>query len=221
MKSIELFAGAGGLAMGISAAGFRPVAVIERDGDACKTIRENQRNGVAPARHWPLIERDVKAFDYSEIRCSIDLVSGGPPCQPFSLGGKHGGYRDDRDLFPEAIRAVRSLSPSAFIFENVRGLTRPLFRNYFQYIRLQLAHPEVSRKPKEAWTDHLGRLEKLETSGKDDGLTYGVVYRVLNAADFGVPQRRERVFLVGFRSDLKLDWFFGLDIDRLAAVLTR
>ncbi|WP_179139865.1 DNA cytosine methyltransferase, partial [Brachyspira hyodysenteriae] len=87
------------------------------------------------------------------------LVSGGPPCQPFSLGGKHRAYNDARDMFPQAIRAVREVRPQAFIFENVKGLTRASLRNYFEYIRLQLEHPEIEVRSDESWIDHLARLE--------------------------------------------------------------
>ena len=208
MRAVELFAGAGGLGIGISNAGFAPAAVIERDRYCCDTIRENQDRDLDPLCHWPLFEGDVREYDYGSIGGEIDLVSGGPPCQPFSLGGKHRGYRDDRDMFPQAIRAVRELRPRAFLFENVRGLTRPAFSNYFEYIRLQLTYPEISRSPSEDWPDHLARLERHHVYGMVDDLHYQVVSRVLNAADFGVPQRRERVFIVGFRADLGIEWSF-------------
>jgi DNA (cytosine-5)-methyltransferase 1 len=135
------------------------------------------------------------------------VVSGGPPCQPFSIGGKHRGYSDKRDMFPEAVRAVRSLRPRAFIFENVRGLLRQTFASYFEYVLLQLAYPSLSCGKVESWTDHRIRLEKHHTSGHDRA-EYNVVFRQLNAADYGVPQRRDRVFLVGFRSDLRVQWSF-------------
>ena len=111
-------------------------------------------------------------------------------------------------MFPEAIRAVRELKPRAFILENVKGLTRATFGNYLEYIRLQLTHPEITAKPGEDWLSHLARLEDHHTRGRTHGLRYHVVMRVLNAADYGVPQRRERVFLVGFRSDSDLEWHF-------------
>ena len=208
MKAVELFAGAGGLGIGISRAGFEPAAVIEIDRYCCDTIRENQIRELQPLAHWPLFESDVREFNYQSITGDVHLVSGGPPCQPFSLGGKHRGHRDDRDMFPQAIRAVRELRPNAFLFENVKGLTRQSFANYFEYIRLQLTHPEISRRVDEAWFDHLARLERHHTHGATNELRYNVVARVLNAADFGVPQRRERVFIVGFRADLDIEWSF-------------
>lgn len=208
MRTIELFAGAGGLGIGVSRAGFKPAAVIERDHYCCDTIRENQGRGLSPVAHWPLTEGDIRDFDFRSIRGKIDLVSGGPPCQPFSLGGKHRSHLDDRDMFPQAIRAVRELRPRAFLFENVKGLTRQAFANYFEYIRLQFTYPELLRRSLEKWPGHLARLERYHTLGKPDGLHYHVVTRVLNAADFGVPQRRERVFIVGFRDDLDIEWSF-------------
>ena len=82
MRSVELFAGAGGLAMGVSLAGFTPDAVIEWDKDTCITLRANQERGVCPVAHWPLIEGDVRQYDFSVLPAGVDLVSGGPPCPP-------------------------------------------------------------------------------------------------------------------------------------------
>ncbi|TAV21275.1 DNA (cytosine-5-)-methyltransferase [Rhizobium ruizarguesonis] len=208
MKSIELFAGAGGLGLGLHSAGFRPAKVFEWDRYCCDTIRENQSRGSKSVKGWNVVEGDVRASTFSEYEGKISLVSGGPPCQPFSLGGKHAAYDDARDMFPQAIRAVREARPSAFIFENVKGLTRATFRNYFEYIRLQLEHPEIVKRQDEPWADHLARLEQHHSSGSRDGLNYRVVTQLLNAADFGVPQRRERVFFVGFREDLGISWSF-------------
>ncbi len=210
MKSIELFVGAGGLGIGLHEAGFRPVNVIEWDTYCCDTIRENQSRGIEAVRGWKLTQGDVRAVDFSVYEGLVELVSGGPPCQPFSLGGKHRAHDDARDMFPEAIRAVRQIRPRAFIFENVKGLTRNSFRNYFEYIRLQLTHPDVTARDDERWDDHLARLEDHHTSGSTSGLTYRVVTQIVNAADHGVPQRRERVFFVGFREDLGISWHFPL-----------
>lgn len=208
VKVIELFAGAGGLGMGVSHAGFETAAVIEWNRYCCDTIRENQSRGTKPICQWPLIEEDVRKIDFRPFEGGIDLVSGGPPCQPFSLGGKHRGHGDHRDMFPEAVRAVREIRPRAFLFENVKGLTRTGFAGYFEYIRLQLTYPEITKRSSEDWSDHLTRLERHHTYGSSLDLQYRLVARVLNAADYGVPQRRERVFLVGFRSDLDIEWAF-------------
>ncbi|WP_374090128.1 DNA cytosine methyltransferase [Methylomicrobium lacus] len=208
MRAVELFAGAGGLGIGVSRAGFSPAAIIEWNHYCCDTIRENQATGLKPLVDWPLTEGDVRNFDFRGIHGEIDLVSGGPPCQPFSLGGKHRGYLDDRDMFPQAIRAVRELQPKAFVFENVKGLTRASFASYLEYIRLRLTYPEMVERRSEEWEKHLARLERYHTQGKHDGLHYNLVMRLLNAANYGIPQRRERVFIVGFRADLGIEWAF-------------
>lgn len=208
MKSVELFAGAGGLALGVARAGFAHEGILEFNRDTCVTLRENRARGISPVADWPIFETDVRRFDFSGFGDRIDLVAGGPPCQPFSIGGKHGAYNDRRDMFPEAVRAVRELKPRAFLFENVKGLLRESFAKYFSYIQLQLTYPEVVRVGEEDWTDHLSRLEQHHTGGKERGLFYRVVFRLLNSANYGVPQKRERVFIVGFRCDLNLEWSF-------------
>lgn len=207
MRSVELFAGAGGLAIGMSNAGFNHAAVIEWNHDACETFRDNQRHHMRSVEQWPLFEADVRNFDYGIIGDNVMVVSGGPPCQPFSLGGKHRGYLDKRDMFPEAVRAVRELRPQAFIFENVKGLLRETFADYFEYIHLQLTYPSFTKRANENWREHRIRLERHHTSRRNCS-EYNVVFRLLNAANYGVPQRRERVFLVGFRSDLGVRWSF-------------
>lgn len=219
MKSIELFAGAGGLGMGLHAAGFEPVSVVEWDRYCCDTIRENRYRRVSRVADWPLTEDDVRNVRFARYEGQIDLISGGPPCQPFSVGGKHGAYADNRDMFPEAIRAVREARPRAFIFENVKGLTRATFRNYFEYIKLQMEHPELEACPGEDWTEHLGRLERHHTTGHRSGLHYRVVARVVNSANYGIPQRRERVIFVGFRDDMELEWSFPEETHSLDALL--
>lgn len=207
MRSVELFAGAGGMAMGLGRAGFGHAAVLEWNKHACETFRLNQLAGVSDVGDWPLFEGDVRHFDYQSLVNQVDVVSGGPPCQPFSLGGKHRGRSDTRDMFPEAVRAIRELRPRAFIFENVKGLLRKSFDSYFGYIILQLNYPGLMARPNEQWEQHLSRLERHHTSTKRQ-VEYKVVYRLLNAADYGVPQKRERVFIVGFRSDLGVRWSF-------------
>ena len=208
MRSIELFTGAGGLALGIEAAGFRHDTVVERNKDCCATIRENQRRGYSALTGWKLYAGDVRKFDYSTVRPEPDLLAGGPPCQPFSIGGKHKGPLDSRDMFPQMARAVRELRPRAFMVENVRGLLRESFAKYFEYVTLQLSYPEVVSRPDDDWMDHLARLERHHTKGRDKGLHYKIVYRPLNAADYGVPQKRARVIIVGFRADLGVEWSF-------------
>ncbi|CAD6513816.1 Modification methylase AplI [Paraburkholderia hiiakae] len=207
MRSVELFAGAGGLAIGMANAGFQHAAVVEWDHDACETFRENQRHHAHSVEGWPVHEVDARGFNFRALNADIAVVSGGPPCQPFSMGGKHQAQRDDRNMFPEAVRAVRELMPKAFIFENVKGLTRESFASYFSYIHLQLQYPELSRHKGENWIQHRARLEQHH-SGNHGAPTYNVLFDVLNAANYGVPQKRERVFFVGFRSDIGAHWSF-------------
>jgi DNA (cytosine-5)-methyltransferase 1 len=208
LTSVELFVGAGGLGIGVSQAGFKPLAVMDWDTWACETLRQNKERGLSPLASWPIHQCDVRDFDFSSIRGSVDLVTGGPPCQPFSMGGQHQAYLDSRDMFPQAIRAVRELRPKSFVFENVKGLTRSSFSNYLEYIQLQLSYPDLVARKTEEWLDHLARLKNHDKRGKEKGLSYRVGRRVLNAADYGVPQRRERVFLVGFRTDVGIEWDF-------------
>ncbi|MDO4569279.1 MAG: DNA cytosine methyltransferase [Planctomycetia bacterium] len=158
-NSIELFTGAGGLAIGLESAGCYHVAMVESNGTACDTLRfnANKRKGDAKNR---IFQRDARTMDYSAIGESIDMVAGGPPCQPFSMGGKAKGYEDSKDMFPEAVRAVREIRPKCFLFENVKGLLRQSFSSYFNYIILQLTYPCVVKRKGEGWVDHLSRLEK-------------------------------------------------------------
>lgn len=207
MRSVELFAGAGGLGMGVARAGFQHDAVIEWNKHACASLRFNQDKGLGEMQGWPIIEGDVTSFDYGKIIPNIDLLAGGPPCQPFSLGGKHQAYLDPRDMFPQYFRAVRELQPKAFIVENVKGLLRDTFATYLQYILLQLTYPEVEHMEGEDWDHHLIRLEEHHTQG-NGGLTYKVSLNLVNAANYGVPQRRERVFIIGIRSDIDVAWSF-------------
>ncbi len=204
MKAVELFAGAGGLALGTSRAGFDHSAVVEWDQNACDTIRKNNSLGVIS---WPIHQADVREFDFSGYG-EPDLLSGGPPCQPFSIGGKHHGHSDARNMFPEAIRAIRETRPKVIMIENVKGLLRPAFAKFFEYIILQITYPDLIQKQGEEWAGHLNRLERFHTKGRQRGLFYQVVFRRVNAADYGVPQRRERVIIVGFRNDVPAKWSF-------------
>jgi DNA (cytosine-5)-methyltransferase 1 len=211
-RAVEIFAGAGGLAMGLARAGFSHSALIERDCRSCENMRANMGKG--PCN---VLEADVRQVDYSALGASIGLVAGGPPCQPFSLGGRHLAHSDPRDMFPEAVRAVRELRPDAFIFENVKGLLRESFAMYFAYILLQLRYPNEPRGPREAWEGHLARLERMHTKGSAP--EYNVVFRPLNAADYGVPQSRHRAVIVGFRSDLGISWSFPAETHSRDALL--
>jgi DNA (cytosine-5)-methyltransferase 1 len=201
MRSLELFSGAGGLALGLEKAGFEPVALVERNEDACDTLRANRPD-------WNVLQTDVREINFASFG-NIPLVAGGPPCQPFSMGGKANGYEDSRDMFPQAVRAVRELTPLAFVFENVRGLLRPCFSDYVEYIRLQLTYPTFPVSSNVDWTSNLRRLQRHHTSKrKTADLNYNVSINLADAANYGVPQHRHRVFFIGFRSDINASWFF-------------
>lgn len=200
LNSIEIFSGAGGLAKGLELAGVDHKAFVEFNSHACKTLRNNFAKELVH-------ESNIELFDFQNFK-DISIIAGGPPCQPFSLGGNHKGNLDKRDMFPFAIKAIQQLTPKAFIFENVKGLLRKSFASYFNYIILQLTYPEVILKPEEYWLNHLQRLERIHTSGTIELLKYNIIYRLINSADYGVPQKRERVIIVGVRSDLNLSWSF-------------
>lgn len=213
MRSVELFGGAGGLALGAELAGFRSTRFVEWDRWACDTVRQNATLGYPLVSDWTVHEGDVRAVDWRAIASEevVDVVTGGPPCQPFSAGGKARAADDSRDMFPAAAEVIRELRPQAFVLENVRGLTRAAFANYYQLILLRLKYPDLPQRVGEAWTDHLARLQRAETGEHEDATAeYRVLPTLVNAADFGVPQHRHRVFIIGIRADVDADWSFPL-----------
>ncbi len=166
-RSIELFAGAGGLALGLEKAGFDPVALNEFDHDSCDMLRKNRPR-------WNVIEGDISKIDFTQFS-DIDFVSGGFPCQAFSYAGNRFGFEDARGtLFFEFARVIRETHPRVFLGENVRGL---------------LNH------------DNGKTIEVIKSIIKDSGYTL-VEPRVLKAIFYRVPQKRERLALIGIRNDL-------------------
>jgi DNA (cytosine-5)-methyltransferase 1 len=165
--SLELFAGAGGLAIGLEQAGFSCVALNEIDKDACKTIRTNRP-------YWNVLEGDVRAVDFRAFR-GVDFISGGFPCQAFSYAGKQRGFEDTRGtLFFEFARAIQETQPKVFLCENVRGL---------------LEHNNGKT------------LETIKQVLTDLGYTL-ITPRVLKALFYKVPQKRERLIIIGIRNDV-------------------
>lgn len=176
-KSIELFAGAGGLALGLEAAGFSHVGLVEFDKDAAETLKRNRPN-------WNVICDDIKNISEKDLeqefgikKFELDLLSGGAPCQSFSYAGKRLGLNDVRGtLFYCYAIFLDKLQPKMFLFENVKGL---------------LTHDK-------------GRTFKIICDVfKDEG--YDIKFEVLNALDYDVAQKRERLIVVGVREDLKDD----------------
>lgn len=199
MRSAELFSGCGGLAYGLSLAGFEHVLMVEWDADAVATVDHNRRRRIRHVRDWPLEQGDVRTINWGPFAGRISLIAGGPPCQPFSIGGKHRGREDERDMWPEAIRAVRETKPLAFLFENVRGLARPVFEGYLRSIVDQLTWPDWP------WQAHsLGLLGGDNERFTDRPATYDVLVLKVNAADYGAAQKRHRVIVAGVRRDLNL-----------------
>ncbi len=209
LESLELFSGAGGLALGLHAAGFRHRALYEWNASAVETLCYNQKIGHGSLSGCEISRADVRDVDFKKYH-GVDLVAGGPPCQPFSMGGKAAGMNDVRDMFPQAIRAVAEVQPRAFIFENVRGLLRSAFSNYVEYIRLQMEFPQFPISENVGWDQNLSRLQRYkERLGKTtEGLRYRVYVHQANAANYGIPQHRHRVFFIGFRSDFNTSWSF-------------
>lgn len=215
--SIELFTGGGGLARAMHEVGFRHLLVNEVEPRSAETLRANgaiahDANRPEPANladPWPVIEGDVRAVDFRSWEGRVDVVAGGVPCQPWSLGSAHKGYDDPRNLWPELFRCVRETRPRAVIAENVKGLLRPSFKPYYDYILRELSAPFEKRVAGEDWDDHDARLIRALRVTGESTERYDVKYVLVNAADFGVPQVRWRVFVVAFRRDLGLDgWRF-------------
>ena len=211
MSCLELFAGAGGLAKGLELSGIKHKALIELNKNACQTLLNNYSNKLVH-------NVDIRSFQFGQFG-HVDIVSGGPPCQPFSIGGKHKGNMDQRDMFPYACKAISTYAPKIFILENVKGLLRKSFNSYFEYIVLRLTYPDIRPKISEDWEGHLRRLKKIHTSGEFDSIRYNVTFRLVDAASYGIPQRRERVFIVGIREDLNIEWTFPKETHSLDSLL--
>ncbi len=200
MVDIDLFAGAGGLAVGLREAGFSPTHFFEIDKHSCATLQHNSTSRESTIE-GPVCEMDVQDVDWSYFMLPVRLLTAGTPCQPFSLAGKHLAENDGRNLFPEVMRAIRELRPSLVLLENVKGLLRDSFRPYFEYILRQLECPSIKPKKRELWNDHDQRIWRHQCAVGYEP-EYQVEWRLLDAADFGVPQVRQRVFVVATRSDL-------------------
>lgn len=220
VRGVELFAGGGGLLLGSALAGVKHVAAAEWNHWACTTMRENAAHDYPLVRGLNVLEGDVRSIDWSQVAGAddVDVVTGGPPCQPFSLGGRARNADDSRDMFPATTAVIERLRPRAFVIENVKGLTRSSFSDYFEFTKLRLQHPELRSREGESWVEHFARLQREHTAVRSD-LSYRLVTTLVYAADYGVPQRRHRVFMVGFRSDVDAEWAFPKSTHSAAALL--
>lgn len=171
MHSIEFCAGAGGQALGLELAGFRHEALVEIEPDFAQTLKLNRPS-------WDVRVGDMDEFDGRPFE-GVELLTAGLPCPPFSVAGKQLGERDERNLFPAAIRLIDEIKPKAVMIENVRGFLSAVFDDYRSHLKRQLSK-----------------------------LGYHTEWRLLNASDFGVPQLRPRVVIVALRKELveAFDW---------------
>jgi len=171
-RVLELFAGAGGLALGLEKSGLKCVALNEIDKWACQTLRKNRPQ-------WNILEGDIKSFSFENFKGEVDVVTGGFPCQAFSYAGKKLGLEDARGtLFYEFARVINEVKPLICIGENVKGL---------------LSHEKGKTLE--------GMLSILDEIG------YNVVpVQVLKAINYNVPQKRERLILVGVRKDIDIKY---------------
>lgn len=197
MRSVEIFSGCGGLALGLARAGFDHLLLVERDKHSVENVRHNIARDIEHVGHWKVHSDDVRAVDWTWFKGNAEFTAGGPPCQPFSIGGLHRGEEDFRDMWPEAVRAVRQVAPKGFLFENVRGLLRPKFRDHLDWIRLSLTEPDLVQGEEEDRASHLERLREQRAEG-----TYRVIVVKVNAADYGAPQKRHRVLFMGIHKSV-------------------
>lgn len=180
MTNIELFAGGGGLALGLEYAGFETLGCVERDKSASNTLKHNRPN-------WNVISDDVKNIAKKNLceffgieKYELDLLSGGAPCQSFSYAGKRLGLKDTRGtMFYYYAKFLKKLQPKIFLFENVKGLLK-----------------------------HDGGKTFETITNVFNNLGYNIHYQVLNAYDFKTPQKRERLIIIGIRKDLELCFEF-------------
>lgn len=172
-KIISLFSGCGGLDLGFKKAGFHTVLATDVWSVACDTLK---RNNMADE----VICGDIRNLDFTKYKNSVDVVIGGPPCPPYSqtrhyLVGKAGGFDDEKAGFavPEYFRAVQEIRPKVFMFENVDGFTFKTYKEPMEFVQQ-----------------------------RSEELGYNITYRVVNAANYGVPQTRKRFICVGIRKDI-------------------
>jgi len=174
MRTLSLFSGGGGFDLGFERAGFAHVASYDILDICGETLQQNRPE-------WEILcgpSGDVSEVDWSIYQGKIDLIHGGPPCQPFSVAGHRKGSKDERDMWPAFIKSVLTLLPEVFVAENVPGLLDPKFQKYVNKVILAPLMPHY----------HITKFKAV-------------------ASDFGVPQERKRVIFVGFRSPKAANFF--------------
>ena len=197
---INLCAGAGGLAIGLTESGFSPLEYYDMDRGACETLKINLLRQDSSLR-GRVFEGDLTQIRWISNGSAVRLLAAGAPCQPFSMGGTRNGHMDKRNMFPALLDAIRELRPRAVLIENVRGLERGKHKRYLDYLLRQLRYPELSPSNGEDWEVHDHRLRQHEKDKRARPL-YRVEWTVFNAADFGAPQIRHRIFIVATAVDL-------------------
>ena len=198
LTSVEIFAGGGGMALGMRRAGFSHEALVEWWSPAAEILRHNAERDSDLWTKDHVLQDDVRRLtsDLAGLR-PVNLVAGGPPCQPFSLAGAGAGHSDERNMFPAALDVVRTLMPEYVVFENVPGLTRPSFAPYLDYVHDQLRRPEIRPEEGELWDEHHVRIRSSTVQD-----LYRVYQEEIEAADLGVAQSRKRIFLIAIRADV-------------------
>lgn len=161
MRAVDLFSGPGGLAIGLRAAGIEPYLCVEKNRDAIETYARHH----SECSHF---NEDIQSVDFSPYKGKVDIVFGGPPCQPFSLGGLRKCWEDNRDMVPQFLRCIDEIKPYCFLMENVIGLVQKKAKPYFTSL-----------------------IEEFMMLG------YEVNWAILNSSEYGVPQNRKRVIVLG------------------------
>jgi site-specific DNA-cytosine methylase len=179
-RSVELCAGGGGLALGSHWAGFETVGLYDFWSVSTTILRhhgDSSRNGHNTWKKEDVHLADVASHDFSAHR-GVAVLTGGPPCQPFSTGGKSAlGEDDERDLFKEMPRVISQIQPEVFVLENVPGLAQSRNKTYYDRVLDSLKAPSAS----------------------DPDLRYNVYHKVYKIVEFGVPQTRRRLLTFGTR----------------------
>ncbi len=183
-KVLELFAGAGGMAIGLENAGLKCIALNELDHWAAETLRRNRPN-------WNVIEGDIREISFKHLKGKVDVVTGGFPCQAFSYAGKKLGFKDARGtLFYEFARTVDEVKPAICVGENVRGLFNHEGGKTLDGMKSIL--DEIGYRP--------------------------LPPRILKAIFYNVPQKRERLILVGIRKDIDIDFIYPKPYKRIHTI---